>query len=367
MSRRGTGQLLSQTVAQIGALDPVSQLAARQRQQELTKPAGALGRLEALSVQLAGITGSLCPPLRPCRVIVCAADHGVAAAGVSAYPASVTAQMVHNFLAGGAAVNVLARLLGAEVTVVDVGVAAALPAHPHLVAAKIRAGTRNFLEAPALTPDEAVAAVETGIQVARAAVEQGTCLLVTGEMGIGNTTASAAIAAVLTGRAPAAVTGRGTGIDEVRWQHKVAVIEEALARHRPERNDPIDVLSKIGGLEIGAIAGVVLAAAAARVPVLVDGLISTAGAALAFGLCPAAQPFAIAGHESQEPGHRALLDCTGLSPLLNLSMRLGEGSGALLALPLLDAARATLNEMATFEGARVAGPLDVSGLESGRG
>lgn len=349
------GQSLRMTITQIGALDASMSEAARLRQQLLTKPLGSLGRLEELSIQLAGITGSMRPPLRPCHVIVCAGDHGVTAEGVSAYPSEVTAQMVHNFLAGGAAVNVLARLFGADVTVVDVGVKSDLAPHPQLVSAKIRPGTQNFYHEPAMERHEATASIETGIAVAKAAVERGARVLVTGDMGIGNTTASAAIAAVLTGWPVIEVTGLGAGVGREGWRQKIDVIERSLAFHMPDANDPIDVLCKVGGLEIGAIAGVVLAAAALHMPVIIDGVISTAGAALAVALCPAAKAFIIPGHQSQEPGHRALLEHMDLRPLMNLDMRLGEGTGALLALPLLDAALATLNEMATFEDAGISG------------
>jgi nicotinate-nucleotide--dimethylbenzimidazole phosphoribosyltransferase len=352
------GHSLRMTLARIGGLDAPASEAARRRQQSLTKPPGALGRLEELSVQLAGITGSLRPPLRPCRVLVCAGDHGVTAEGVSAYPSEVTTQMVLNFLAGGAAVNVLARLFGAEVTVVDVGVKSELPDHPQLIKAKIRPGTNNFYQEPAMTRHEALASIEVGIAVAESAIQQGVRLLVTGDMGIGNTTASAAIAAVLTELPVIEVTGLGTGIGRDGWRHKIEVIEHALEYLMPDIHDPVDILSKVGGLEIGAIAGIVLAAAANRTPVIVDGVISTAGAALAVGLRPAVRAFLIPSHQSQEPGHRALLEQMDLRPLMNLDMRLGEGTGALLALPLLDAALATLNEMATFDEAGVSGPVE---------
>jgi len=346
------------TIARIGGLDAPASEAAQRRQQSLTKPIGALGRLEELSVQLAGVSGSLRPPLRPCHVIICAGDHGVTAEGVSAYPAEVTAQMVQNFLAGGAAVNVLARLFGAEVMVVDVGVKSELPEHPQLIKANIRPGTNNFYHEAAMTRREALAAIEVGIAVAESAIQNGARLLVTGDMGIGSTTASAAIAAVLTELPVIDVTGLGTGVGRDGWHHKIEVIERALDYLMPDIHDPVDILSKVGGLEIGAIAGVVLAAAANRTPVIIDGIISTAGAALAVGLCPAAKAFLIPSHQSQEPGHRALLEQMDLRPLMNLDMRLGEGTGALLALPLLDAALATLNEMATFDDAGVSGPVE---------
>lgn len=350
-----TGELLRRTVAAIGMLDDQAMQLARVRQANLTKPAGALGRIEGLSIQLAGITGQLRPSLTPRQVIVCAADHGVTAEGVSAYPSEVTAQMVLNFLHGGAAINVLARQFGASVRVLDVGVQSDLPVHPLLCAAKVRRGTGNMRREQAMQHAEAIAAVEAGIAVAQEAIAAGARVLATGDMGIGNTTASAAIAAVMTGKPVVEVTGVGTGLSDEGRRHKIAVIEEALALHHPDATDALDVLAKVGGLEIGAIAGVILAGAAARVPVVVDGIISTAGAAIAVGLCPAVHPFLIAGHRSSEPGHAVLLSHLGLAPLIDLDLRLGEGTGATLALPLLDAAVATLNEMATFAEAQVSG------------
>jgi nicotinate-nucleotide--dimethylbenzimidazole phosphoribosyltransferase len=288
-------------------------------------------------------------------VIVCAADHGVTAEGVSAYPSEVTAQMVLNFLHGGAAINVLARQFGASVRVLDVGVRSDLPIHPQLRAAKVRRATGNLRREQAMQRAEAIAAVEAGIAIAHEAIAAGARVLATGDMGIGNTTASAAIAAVMTGKPVAEVTGFGTGLDDKGRRHKVAVIDEALALHRPDSTDALDVLAKVGGLEIGAIAGIILAGAAERTPVVVDGIISTAGATIAAGLCPAVRPFLIAGHRSAEPGHGVLLAHLGLAPLIDLDLRLGEGTGAALALPLLDAAVATLNDMATFAEAQVSG------------
>jgi nicotinate-nucleotide--dimethylbenzimidazole phosphoribosyltransferase len=358
MPAESPDKLLASTLAAVSKLDAAAMEAARVRQANLTKPPGALGRIEALSIQLAGITGQLRPALTPRQVIVCAADHGVTAEGVSAYPSAVTAQMVLNFLHGGAAINVLARQFGATVQVLDVGVQSDLPAHPLLSAAKVRRGTANLRQEPAMLRAEAVAAVAAGIAAAETAIAGGARVLATGDMGIGNTTASAAIAAVLTHTPPAEVTGYGTGLDEEGRRHKVQVIEEALAQRRPDPTDALDVLAKVGGLEIGAIAGVILGGAARRVPVVVDGIISTAGAAIAVGLCPAVHPFLIAGHRSAEPGHGVLLAHLGLAPLIDLDLRLGEGTGAALALPLLDAAVATLNEMATFAEAQVSGRSD---------
>ncbi|MBX3011433.1 MAG: nicotinate-nucleotide--dimethylbenzimidazole phosphoribosyltransferase [Caldilineaceae bacterium] len=324
------------------------------QQQQLTKPTNALGRLEKLSARLAGITGAMAPSLRPRTVIVCAGDHGVTLEGVSAYPSEVTKQMVYNFLAGGAAINVLARQFDVNVIVLDVGVSGELPAHPRLRARKVRHGTANLAQGPAMSRREAVAAIEAGIRVAQEEIAAGSHLLLTGDMGIGNTTPSAAIAAVFTGLPVSQVTGMGTGVGLEGWRRKCAVIESALALHLPDPQDPIDVLSKVGGLEIGAIAGVIIAGAAARVPVVIDGVISTAGATLAVALCPAAKSFIIAGHRGVEPGHTALLDYLDLTPVLNLDLALGEGTGAVLALPILEAAVTTLNEMATFEEAQVA-------------
>lgn len=351
-------ELLQRTCRAIAPLDAQAMQAARERQANLTKPGGALGRLEHLSIQLAGITGQLRPQLSPRQVIVCAADHGVTVEGVSAYPSAVTAQMVLNFLHGGAAINVLARQAGAGVSVLDVGVAADLPSHPQLCSAKVRYGTANLRREPAMQRAEAIASLEAGIRVAQDAIAGGAHVLATGDMGIGNTTASAAIAALVTGQPVAAVTGRGTGLDDERLRHKIGVIEDALAQRQPQTADALDVLGKVGGLEIGAIAGIILAGAANRTPVVIDGVISTAGAAIAMGLCPAVQPYLIAGHRSVEPGHALLLAHLGLAPLIDLDLRLGEGTGAALALPLLDAAVATLNEMATFAEAQVSGRDD---------
>ncbi len=347
-------ELLATTIAKVSELDgPLMELVAS-RQQQLTKPANSLGRLEKLSTRLAGITRQIAPPLRPRTVIVCAGDHGVTIEGVSAYPAEVTTQMVHNFLAGGAAINVLARQFEVNVIVLDVGVKGDLPPHARLRNMKVRRGTSNLAQGPAMTRSEAVAAIEAGIQVAQQEIAAGATLLLTGDMGIGNTTPSAAITALITGLPVSQVTGMGTGVGLAGWRRKCAVIEGALALHLPDINDPIDLLSKVGGLEIGAIAGVIIAGAAARVPVVIDGLISTAGAAIAALLCPAVKSFMIAGHRGVEPGHTALLDYLDLTPVLDLNLALGEGTGAVLALPILEAAVATLNEMATFEDARIA-------------
>ncbi|MHB0856201.1 MAG: nicotinate-nucleotide--dimethylbenzimidazole phosphoribosyltransferase [Anaerolineae bacterium] len=337
-------------------LDEAAMSAALERQAALTKPAGSLGRLEDLSVLLAGITGQ-CPPRVPTRkvIVVFAGDHGVVAEGVSAFPQEVTPQMVLNFCRGGAAINVLARQAGARMVVVDAGVAADLPAADGLIQAKIAPGTADFCLGPAMTRAQALAALELGARVAGEQIAQGLDLLACGDMGIGNTTPSAAITAVLTGSSVRAVTGSGTGIGAQALEHKIEVIERGLALNRPDPADGLDVLAKVGGFEIGAIAGAMLAAAAARVPVVVDGFIATAGALVACSLAPDLRSHLIAGHRSQEPGHDQALAHLGLTPLLDMRMRLGEGTGAVLAFSLVEAAAHILGEMATFAEAGVSG------------
>ena len=344
---------LQQIIQAIRPLDGEAMQEARARQERLTKPRGSLGRLEALSIQLAGITRSARPSVARKAVIVMAGDHGVVAEGVSAYPSTVTAQMVYNFLHGGAAINVLARHVGARVVVVDMGVAAELAPHPDLLVRKIRRGTSNLARGPAMTRDEAACSIDTGIQIVTAEIARGLDLVATGEMGIGNTAASAAIVAALTGHPPTEVTGRGTGIDDRGLARKVDVIERSLALNQPEPRDPIDVLAKVGGFEIGGLAGVILGAAAQRVPVLIDGFISGAAALIAARLAPPVKAYLIAAHCSEEIGHRVILEHLGLRPLLDLQMRLGEGTGAALAMPIVDAAAKLLNEMATFDEAGV--------------
>lgn len=345
--------MLEQTIAAIAPLDEKSMAAARERQAELTKPAGSLGRLESLSIQLAGITGRLDPPLTERAIIVAAGDHGVTAEGVSAYPAAVTPQMVLNFLNGGAAINVLARQAGVRVVVLDAGVAADLPAHPDLISRKVGYGTANVSQGPAMTRAQAIEAIEAGLAAVTREYERGLHLVGTGDMGIGNTTPSSAICAVFTGAAVAEVTGRGTGIDEATRRHKIAVVERALAVNRPDPQDGLDVLAKAGGFEIGAIAGVILGAAARRIPVLVDGFISTAGAMIAAALAPLSRHYMIAAHRSVEPGHRLMQEHLDLQPIFQLDLRLGEGTGAALAMPVVASAMAILNEMATFSSANV--------------
>jgi nicotinate-nucleotide--dimethylbenzimidazole phosphoribosyltransferase len=346
--------LLEKTITAIRKPDDASARSARERQARLTKPAGSLGLLEDLSVRIAGMTGEPRPKLGFGAVFVMAADHGVCAEGVSAFPSEVTHQMLLNFVHGGAGINVLARRAGARVVVTDVGVDAELAPAPALYLKKIGRGTHNMAAGPAMSRDEARRSVEVGIEVFEAEfAKEAFGIAATGDMGIGNTTPSAAIAAVMTGTAPRSVVGRGTGVDDAGLERKVAAIEKALSNNKPDRTDALGVLAAVGGFEIGAIAGTILAAAARRMPVLVDGFISGAGALIARGLCPLAVEYMIASHVSVEPGHRAILSALGLSPLLNLGLRLGEGTGSALAMMLCDAACKVLDEMATFDEAGV--------------
>jgi nicotinate-nucleotide--dimethylbenzimidazole phosphoribosyltransferase len=335
----------------IEPLDQAAMVAARAHLDRLTKPPGSLGRLERLVEQLAGITGSASPRIERPAVVVFAADHGVTAQGVSAYPSAVTAQMVANFVDGGAAINVLARAAGAKLVVIDVGVAGPEPAAP----SRIRPGTRDMTVEPAMTGEEALAAIGVGRDVARGLVHDGCDAIALGEMGIGNTTAASALVAALTGVPPSEVTGRGTGLDDEAVLHKVAVIEIALRRHRPTADDPLGALATVGGLEIAALVGAMLAAAEARVPVVLDGFITGAAALVAVAVAPNLAPRLIASHRSAEPGHRVVLERLALEPLLDLDLRLGEGSGAALALPLIRAAIELVAEMATFDSAGVSG------------
>lgn len=346
---------LARTGAAIGPPDRAAAAAARQRHDRLTKPPGSLGRLEELAVKVAGITGQPLPRIAGRLIVTCAGDHGVAAEGVSAYPAAVTPQMVYNFVRGGAAINVLARRAGARIVVADLGVNHDFPADLPIAHLKIDKGTANMAQGPAMSRAEAVAAIAAGIDLVSQEVvcERGVCLVGTGDMGIGNTTASSAIVAALTGAAVKEVTGLGTGIDAKGWQRKVATIERALAVNRPDPSDALDVLAKVGGYEIGGIAGVILGAAAQRCPVLIDGFISGAGALVAAGLCPVVRDYMIAAHSSVEIGHRLVLERLELVPLLNFSLRLGEGTGAAIAMQIVDDAIAILHEMATFEEAGV--------------
>ncbi len=346
-------ELLSNTISMIKPLDKGAMDSARSRQDVLTKPQGSLGRLEELSIKLAGIQGRAIPQIRHKVIFTMAGDHGVVAEGVGNWPQEVTAQMVSNFLSGGAGINVLARHAGVKVVVVDMGVATKLEPHPQLVSRKIAPGTQDMFLRPAMTPEQAVRAVETGIELVGSELAKGLDIVGTGDMGIGNTTSSSAIFAAMTGEAVAEVTGRGTGISDEQLAHKIEVVKRALAVNRPDPKQPLDVLAKVGGFEIGGLAGVMLAAAAYRIPIVLDGFISGAAALIAVALAPRLKDFLIAAHVSAEAGHKVLLRHLRLKPLLDLGMRLGEGTGAVLGIFLAEAAARTLAEMSTFAEAGV--------------
>jgi nicotinate-nucleotide--dimethylbenzimidazole phosphoribosyltransferase len=352
------GTLLGTTIAAVTGRDAAAEQAARERLDRMTKPPGSLGVLEDVAAQLAGIAGSCPAPLpTPATVAVFAADHGVHAQGVTPWPQEVTGQMVANFLAGGAVVNAFAAEVGAEVVVVDVGVASPLHPTEGLLDRKVRLGTADLAEGPAMTLDEARRAVEVGIEVATR-ITPGSGSLVTGDMGIANTTASAALVCAFTGADPATATGRGTGIDDPTWERKVEVVARAVRRVPTRPSTPesaLAALAEVGGLEHAALAGFIIGAAAHRTPVLLDGAIAGAAALVAQVLCPAALEFALAGHLSHEAGHVLALDHLGLRPLLGLDLRLGEGTGALLALPLVTSAARALRDVATFDSAGVTG------------
>ena len=343
---------LAELLSAIAPPPPGGADAAERHLDSLTKPAGSLGRLEEIALRLALLRGGS-PEVRHPVIFTFAADHGVAAEGVSAYPQVVTAQMVENFLRGGAAVNVLARQAGARLVVADFGVAAPLERSERLVVCPIGPGTANIAAGPAMTREQAVRAIETGAALAQQALDAGADLLATGEMGIGNTTVASAIAAALTGGAPERVTGRGTGVDDATLARKIEVVRRALEVNRPDAGDGLDVLRKVGGFEIGGLVGVILAGAARRVPVVLDGFIAGSAALIAVALAPAARHALFAAHRSAEPGHALVLDHLGLTPYLDLSLRLGEGTGAALFIHLARAAALVWSEMATFKAAGV--------------
>ncbi|MEK3882270.1 nicotinate-nucleotide--dimethylbenzimidazole phosphoribosyltransferase [Paenibacillus sp. PL2-23] len=345
-------QELQDVIERIAPIQEEAAVSARRHSDSLTKPPGSLGQLEEIAARLAGMTGELWPDLGKRAVIVMAGDHGVCEEGVSAFPAAVTPQMVLNFLNGGAAVNVLARQAGAEVVCVDIGVAAELD-HPDLIRRKVVYGTRNMAKEQAMTHGEAIEAMLVGVQVAKDQYERGIRMFATGEMGIGNTTASAAITSVLAGLEPETSVGCGTGINEATRQHKVGIVKQAIQVNQPDAADPIDVLAKVGGAEIAGLVGVILGAAAHRCPIVIDGYISSAAALVASRLSPLASSYMIASHLSCEQGHRGLMETLGLPVLLHLDMRLGEGTGAVLAFHLIDASLRLMREMATFDSAGV--------------
>jgi nicotinate-nucleotide--dimethylbenzimidazole phosphoribosyltransferase len=346
-------KLLTQTVKSIKPLNNTAMDEAKARQDTLTKPVGALGRLEELSIQIAGIQGKAKPSIEKKAMITMAGDHGVVAEKVGNWPQEVTAQMVENFLRGGAGINVLARQSGARIVFVDMGVACDLKAHTQLSIKKVGYGTKNICRGPAMTEAQAVQALETGIEIANDEAKKGLDIVGTGDMGIGNTTASSAIFAAMSGLPPDKVTGRGTGLTDEQLIHKTDCIRRALECNKPDKSNPVSVLAKVGGFEIGGLAGVMLGAAAKHIPVVIDGFISGAAALIAVGLAPQIKDYLIAGHVSAEAGHAAMLRYLGLKPALSLEMRLGEGTGAALAIIIAEAAVRTLNEMATFAEAGV--------------
>ncbi len=348
--------MLDYILKTLESIKPVSALRIKTAQthlDSLTKPPGSLGLLEDLAVKYAAIRNTDHPSIKKKSVIIFAADHGVTEEGISAYPAKVTPQMVQNFLDGGAAINVLARQQGAEVLVVDIGVNHQFDSHPELFDRKIAFGTKNLALEPAMTRAEAEEAITIGIQIAMQLADREVDLLATGEMGIGSTTASSAIFSVLSGLPVNQVTGRGTGIDDKTLENKINVIQRALALHSVEPNDPIDILMKIGGYEIGGIMGLIIGASAKNIPIVVDGLISSAGASLAIKLNPAIKDYIFASHRSVEPGHQIFFDLLQAPPLYDLKMRLGEGTGAVLAFNLIEAAVKIYTEMATFQSAGI--------------
>jgi len=347
-------------IERIEPLDEAAMEITRVRQDTLTKPLRSLGVLEDLSVKVAGITGDYMPEINDKVIMTLAGDHGIAEEGVSAYPKEVTPQMVYNFLSGGAAINVLARYIGARVVVVDMGVAADIKFEPskqhqsyEFIEKKIAYGTANMAKGPAMSYDDAKKSIEAGIEVLENEIERGIDIVGVGDMGIGNTTPSSAIVAFITDEPVEKVTGRGTGLDDEGLEAKIRTIKRALALNKPDRGDAIEILAKVGGFEIGGMAGVMLAAASHRIPVVVDGLISGAAALIAYELSPKMRDYLIASHLSVEAGHRAILDHIGLEPMFNLNMRLGEGTGATLGISLVEASCKILREMATFEEAGV--------------
>jgi nicotinate-nucleotide--dimethylbenzimidazole phosphoribosyltransferase len=327
---------------------------AQQRLNNLTKPLGSLGRLEEFAAKLVGITGKLMPEsLDKKAIFTFAGDHGVVEENVSLYPKEVTIQMVYNILKGGAAINVFGRHAGADEVVIDIGVDFDFEPSEGLLIKKIVKGTKNMRRGPAMSYDEARQCIETGIEIALEYGKKGYAIFGTGEMGIGNTTPSSAIAAVITGSPVGEVTGKGTGIGDEALNHKIKVIEDAIAHNQPDRKDPIDILAKVGGAEIGGIAGLILGAASQRIPVVVDGFISTAGALIACTINPGAKDYIFSAHNSVEKGHRVMLEYMGLRPILDLDMRLGEGTGAALAMIIIEAGLKMYRDMATFDEAGV--------------
>jgi nicotinate-nucleotide--dimethylbenzimidazole phosphoribosyltransferase len=346
-------KLLNETLAHIQPVDAELLAQAQAKLDNKTKPLGSLGRLEEFARRFAAISGSLAPDTRKKIIFTFAGDHGVVEEGISAFPKEVTPQMVFNILNGGAGVNILARHSRAEVLVVDIGVDYDFGVTPGLIHKKVARGTRNFTKGPAMSRDEALAAIAVGIGLADNAKAEGVAMVGTGEMGIGNTTPSSAIMAAISGKSAREVTHRGTGISDSVLENKIRVIERGLEVNRPDPKNPLDVLAKVGGLEIAGIAGLILGCAANRIPVVVDGFISTAGALIASELHLCVKEYIFASHRSVEVGHGIMLDRIGVDPILDLGLRLGEGTGAALAIGIIEAAVKVMNEMATFDEAGV--------------
>jgi len=344
---------IKEVIAKIEKLDENLMQKTQERLDNLTKPQGSLGRLEELAKLIVGITKKENPNLQNKVIFTLASDHGVVEEGISAFPKEVTAQMVYNFLNDGAGINVLARHIDARVVVVDMGVAADLKPHKELIIKKINYGTKNMAKGPAMTEGKAIKSIEAGVEIFEDELKKGIDIIGTGDMGIGNTTASSAIAAVFTGKPIEDVTGRGTGINNGALKNKIEVIKRALEVNNPDSKDAIDVLSKVGGFEIGGLTGIIIAAASESIPVVIDGFISGAAALIAYHLEPKVKEYLIAAHCSVEQGHRLILEHIGLSPLLDLNLRLGEGTGAALGISLVEAGKKILTEMATFKNASV--------------
>lgn len=344
---------LEEVISSIQPIDKSILEQAKARHNQLTKPLGSLGVLEDIGIRLAAIYGTVKPKITGKGIVVFAADHGVTEAGVSAYPKAVTEQMVLNFLRGGAAINVLCKTNNVDMMVVDVGVDAYFPEHPRLLKRKVMSGTRNILEQPAMTHEEAYAALGAGIEAANSMIDKGVNLIAAGDMGIGNTTAATAIISVMTGIGVAELTGRGTGVDDAGLKRKIEVIEKALELHQMKKEEPLELLRCVGGLEIAAMTGSYLACAARRVAIVLDGFISHAAALVAVSLNPKVKDYLFASHTSHNPVHRKRLKMLGVEPVFNFSLRLGEGTGAVLAMPVIESAASILSDMATFAEAGV--------------
>ena len=344
---------LENLIKRVKPPDNASREAARRRLDSLTKPRGSLGALEDLAAQIAGIRGEAIPRIKDKAIIIMAADHGVTARGVSLYPQEVTRQMALNFAAGGAAINVLSRMAGARVVIVDMGVNGGLPSYEGIACKMIDFGTGDMSAGPAMSREQAVDALLAGAEVVENELAAGLDIFGTGDMGIGNTTSASAITSAMTGKAAREVTGRGTGIGDEQLEHKIKIIEQSLAVNRPDPSDAIGVLQKVGGFEIGGLAGAMIAGAANRIPVVIDGFISGAAALIAAGICPQIKNHLIAAHLSAERGHAACLEHLGLRPLLELDLRLGEGTGAALGIFLAECSVNLMQDMATFKGAGV--------------